>query len=635
VTGDPIESLSTDRYTPVARIGSGGQAEILLAIQRGSGAFEKLVVIKRLLPHLAGDERSRRRLAQEARLVARLHHPNVCQVLNLIENDSGPLLVLEYLEGVTVAQIAADLPAVRSADEIRLIAGVLQQASEGLHSAHTLRDRDGTPAGLVHRDVSSANLILTREGLVKVLDFGIAKAATGEESKVQSIRGTVPYMSPEQVRGEPLDARSDVFSLAVVAYEALTGLSLHLRADLNATWAAILTMEPPVIGDNQPFLPAALEEVLRKALEKEVDRRFSTAREFGSAVAEAVRELGGPMNFSEIAGVVEERYAEALSDRRRRFETMRAGARTPTVDQPASRWTQETFFSLPQVDLSVQSHSTLGLPPGTPLTSLSPVTVPERPRRGALSPAEPGAAGPVGAAQIAGGEADGEVGSIAFDPTVASGSVGGGVDQRTAPVSRRSPWLVLALAGLLAAAAVTIALLASDRQARSGEIAAGGGEGAGAEIAGGGEIAAGEPRPDPAAAPSPLAPPDAGPALAQAGAPPDAGPALDPGQPAPPDAGAPPPERAAPRRPDRDRPVRSAGARREAPARRGPGYFTVDSRPAAEISIDGVAMGQVPLYRVELAPGRHRVVATLEDGRTRSFTIVIRSGEDLRQRLRW
>ena len=669
---DLIESLSTDRYTPVARIGSGGQAEILLAVQRGSGGFEKLVVIKRLLPHLAGDEGSRRRLTQEAQLVARLHHPNVCQVLNLIENDSGPLLVLEYLDGITVAQVAADLPAVRSPDEIRLIAGALQQASEGLHSAHTLRDRTGAPARLVHRDVSSANLIITREGIVKVLDFGIAKASSSDDSKVQSIRGTVPFMSPEQVKGEELDQRSDVFSLAVVAYEALTGLALHRRADLHSTWAAILTLEPPEIGDNQPALPAALERVLRKALEKEREDRHASAREFGSAVAESVRELGGPMNFSEIAEVVETRFAQVLIERSRQFESMRMEQRTATVVEPAERWTQETFFGLPQVDLSVQFQSTLGLdtPAGQPAgRTASPVTVPERPPRPRVEPEPPSApsltrlgvgAPPLGPAPGAGmvpvgGTGMAPAGGAGMAPAGGAGMAPAGgagmVPAESTPARMRgSSWLLIALVALVGSGLVTYALVRANRSGVAGESVAAAPPGVApgqhpavapaSPAAPSSPAAEVSPPPTDVPAPSPATEVpeatlaavahDAGPPVADAGrtAPADTADAVPQAEPGP-------PARAASKRSTKGTTRRTVRPARARPAAEAPGYFTIDSRPAARISIDGRAMGQVPLYRVELSPGRHEVVATLEDGRTRSYTVVIKSGEDLRKRLRW
>ena len=585
MTTGPIQAQSTDRYTPVARIGSGGQAEILLAVHRGSGGFEKLVVIKRLLPHLAGDERSRRRLTQEAQLVAQLHHPNVCQVLNLIENDAGPLLVLEYLDGITVAQIGEMLPAVRSRDEIRLIAGVLQQASEGLHSAHSLRDRSGAPAGLVHRDVSSANLIVTREGVVKVLDFGIAKAASSDESRVQTIRGTVPFMSPEQVEGRELDPRSDVFSLAVVAWETLTGLGLYRRANLDAIFAAILTEEAPPIGDHQPALPARFEEVVRRALTKDRDRRPASAREFGAAVAEAVREIGGPMGLSEIASVVETRFAEGLTARSRQFEMMRMG-RTETVEAHASRWTPETFFSLPQLDLSAAFHSTMSLEPEAQgPAALTDPTVPNQRR----SP--PDASDAAAPAAAAGSEPPGAGPWFDYQPLAAR--------------PRRGPWLLLALGALVVAGLATTALISLDAEEQSAKAE---------PVATAAAVldAASAAAPEPAAVTpdAGVVTPDAAPPVADA---------------TPPPAGS----RAIERKPS------GPSRKRPRPAAVLPGFLTIDSRPAAQISIDGRAMGQVPLYRVELAPGRHQVQATVADGRSKTLTIVIRSGQDLRKRLEW
>ncbi len=533
-------SSTTDRYTPVARIGSGGQAEILLAVQSNPGGFEKLVVIKRLWPHLADDQRSRRRLEQEAQLVARLHHPNVCQVLNLIENETGPLVVLEYLDGITFEQVIAALPAVRTADDIRLIAGILQQTCEGLHSVHTLRSRTSAPACLVHRDVSSRNVIITRAGIVKVIDFGIAKATSNRDSRVAHIRGTVPFMSPEQVQGLELDHRSDIYSLAVLAYEALSGVSLHRRDNVAATFDSILNDSPPPIA-NQPAVPPALEHAVLRALAKARDNRTASARDFGTAVAEAVRGAGGSMGLAEIASVIETRFADALAQRARQFDAL---SLTPTLPaQQPELWTERTFLELPRLNLSAIPHSTSTITVAPAVIDLKPTPVPTQHR------------------------------------------------------SQRR-WIVpTALAtSAMVVVAVTwssepVAVTLPDRARASGESKA--------TLQDRRVLPSEHP-------PNVVASPSSGSAFVIVDGPKNG------------EADARPPAR-----PRNSQPHAS------------PGFLTLASNPTATIRIDGKLVGETPLYRLALPPGKHRIVATRADGRKQAQTINLRSNEDIRRPLTW
>ena len=223
-------SRALGRYELVAELGRGGMAELFLGRLHGAGGFAKLVAIKRILPHLAEDRQFTEMFLTESRIAAQLSHPNVCQVFELGEEAGAPFLVMEYLEGVSWDHLCAALPAMAPARLARIVAGVLGQAAEGLHYAHTLRGSDGTSTPVIHRDVSPQNLFLTVDGVCKVLDFGVAKMMTdGPRTRSGVVKGKLPYMSPEQIRGEPLDARADVFALGVVAWEALAGRRLHDR----------------------------------------------------------------------------------------------------------------------------------------------------------------------------------------------------------------------------------------------------------------------------------------------------------------------------------------------------------------------------------------------------------------------
>jgi serine/threonine-protein kinase len=245
-------------------LGHGGMAELFLGRLHGAGGFAKLVAIKRILPHLAKDEQFREMFLDEGRIASRLSHPNVCQVFELDDSDGDLFLAMEYLDGVGWDQLAAAVPIGPEAEPpLVLAAGVLAQAADGLHYAHTLRDAEGNATPVVHRDVSPQNLFVTIDGICKVLDFGVSKMMTdGPRTKSGVVKGKLPYMAPEQIRGEPVDARTDVFSLGVCLWEALAGERLYDRATDFLIWKAVTEEDAPLITTRWPGCPLAIEGLL-------------------------------------------------------------------------------------------------------------------------------------------------------------------------------------------------------------------------------------------------------------------------------------------------------------------------------------------------------------------------------------
>jgi serine/threonine-protein kinase len=289
-------------------------AELDLARLHGVGGFAKLVAIKRILPHLAQDRQFVEMFLNEGRIAAQLSHPNVCQVYELGEVDGELFLAMEYLDGVSwdglLAQIALDAPA-----RLRLTAGVLGQAAEGLHYAHQLRDAVGNPTPVIHRDVSPQNLFVTVDGVCKVLDFGVSKMMTdGPRTRTGLLKGKLPYMSPEQIRGEPLDARGDVFALGVVAWEALTGARLFERDTDFLVWKAIAEEPIPTVTSVCRSLPPAVDAVIARALDRDPARRYTTVRELAAALAGVA---GRPFAPADIADLVRSACAEPLRERSR------------------------------------------------------------------------------------------------------------------------------------------------------------------------------------------------------------------------------------------------------------------------------------------------------------------------------
>jgi serine/threonine-protein kinase len=303
------------RYELLGKLATGGMGEIHLARVGGDGGFEKVVVVKRLLPELVASADFVAMFLDEARIAARLDHPNVCEVYELGRDGNDYYIGMQYLAGVAFADLIASPREPDRARELRLCAGLAVQACEGLHHAHELRGADGQPLGLVHRDVSPSNLMVTTAGVVKILDFGIAKVRDSTaRTALGTIKGKYAYMSPEQVRGDELDRRSDLFSLGVVLFELATHQRLFKRGSDFLAAKAILEERIPRADEIDPAVPRALADVIAKALAREREDRFASARELGVAIAEAVAPLGP----AEIAERIAADHASELTAQRTR-----------------------------------------------------------------------------------------------------------------------------------------------------------------------------------------------------------------------------------------------------------------------------------------------------------------------------
>ncbi|HWN71702.1 MAG TPA: serine/threonine-protein kinase, partial [Haliangium sp.] len=252
------------KYTLLTRLATGGMGEVYVAQMGGAAGFEKQVVIKRILPQLANDEQFVQMFLDEARITAQLNHPNICQVFELGEINGEYYIAMEYLEGLPLSRLI--LKHAVGGIDLRVVLGIMIQACEGLAYAHDFRDPARRIDGVVHRDVSPQNLFVTAPGLVKVLDFGVAKLyREGSKTVTVSTKGKHLYMSPEQVNGDRIDQRSDLFALATVMFEALTGRSLFGRATQFLTLQAIVTGDRPRIREVRSDVPAAVEDVLERA----------------------------------------------------------------------------------------------------------------------------------------------------------------------------------------------------------------------------------------------------------------------------------------------------------------------------------------------------------------------------------
>jgi len=304
------------RYELLARLATGGMGEIFLARLEGAEGFEKLFVVKRILPHLADDPRFRAMLIAEARIASMMTHANICHVYELGETDGQLYIVMEYLEGITVLPLLRKVSKEKSALDLGFVGGVIQQATDGLNYAHELKDRGGEYLGIVHRDVTPTNIFLTNSGVVKVLDFGIAKVKDASaHTQTGTVKGKYAYMSPEQLRGGQVDRRADVFALGVVLYEMLALRRLFQRKTDYLTFRAV--MEQPItdIRRYRPDCPDALAAALTHALDRDPAGRFETARLFGTAVLDAISSVKRPWTQGEMSDYVCGNFADEIERR--------------------------------------------------------------------------------------------------------------------------------------------------------------------------------------------------------------------------------------------------------------------------------------------------------------------------------
>jgi serine/threonine-protein kinase len=321
------------RYELLAELASGGMASILLARVSDSSGFERPIVIKRILPHLARESSFVGMFLDEARIVAGIVHPNVVRVQELGVEGTELFLVMEYLEGESVEGLFKRLTLRRELLAPRLAAHVIAQACAGLHAAHVLTDPDGLHINLVHRDVSPHNLFITYPGRVKVIDFGIAKAAdrvTRTETGI--IKGKHEYMSPEQCKGRPLDRRSDIFALGAILYELLAGKRLFKRATQLTSLLAITQESVPALSSVMPGVDPALEAICMRALAGKADDRFPTAADMRVALLAAIGDPGTGADLdAELAALMKRLFSERIEEKREMLQLVRSGASLSSV----------------------------------------------------------------------------------------------------------------------------------------------------------------------------------------------------------------------------------------------------------------------------------------------------------------
>lgn len=319
------------RYALFDEIAAGGMATVHLGRLLGPVGFSKTVAIKRLHPHLARDPEFVSMFLDEARLAARIHHPNVVSTLDVVAIEGEVFLVLDYVQGESFSRLLKATRARQLRVDPRVVGSVVVNTLHGLHAAHEASDEHGHPLGIVHRDISPQNVIVGTDGVARVLDFGVAKAAGRLQStRDGQLKGKLAYMAPEQVRGDPVDRRTDIYSAAVVLWEGLVGRRLVQGSNEGQVLAAVLAGGFPAPSALVSGLPPGIDQVVMRALDPSIERRFATAREMAIAVERAL----GVASPYEVGEWVQAVAQDALAMRAARVREMESTSAVHMV--PAS-----------------------------------------------------------------------------------------------------------------------------------------------------------------------------------------------------------------------------------------------------------------------------------------------------------
>jgi hypothetical protein len=300
-------------YKLIDRISVGGMAEVYKAIEYGVEGFERLVAVKRILPHIAEDDEFITMFKDEAKIAGQLNHSNIAQIYNLGQQDDSFYIALEYIAGKDLRALFTRCAQSGKAMPIAQGCFIVMKVCEGLDYAHNKKDKYGRHLNIIHRDVSPPNALVSYEGEVKLIDFGVAKAA-GRVSRTQAgiLKGKFGYMSPEQVRGLPLDRRSDIFALGVVLYELLTGVRLFQGDTDFATLEMVRTVDVPPPSSRNAEIPQALEKVVMKALSGEPETRYQTAMELHDDLQSFMFAAGMFYSRKDLAAWMRKMYAKEI-----------------------------------------------------------------------------------------------------------------------------------------------------------------------------------------------------------------------------------------------------------------------------------------------------------------------------------
>jgi serine/threonine protein kinase len=308
-------------YELLSRVGQGGMATVWAARRLGARGFSKIVALKTMLAALGDDVDLQRMFLSEARIAARIRHPNVVETLDLGEHDGALYLVMEWVDGETLAAVMKSA-CQRGGVPRRIALAIIAAACTGVHAAHELRDEDDRPLGIVHRDVTPPNLLISYGGVVKLADFGVAKSmeANQDLTIAGQVKGKLRYMAPEQLRGASVDRRTDIFALGINLYQLTTGRHPWPGDTAVATMERVLSEDAAPPSTFVEGYPLELERIVLKALARDPTERFATAAEMALAIELFAADSGGLASTGEVAAYLQELLGVRGAKRR---ETLR------------------------------------------------------------------------------------------------------------------------------------------------------------------------------------------------------------------------------------------------------------------------------------------------------------------------
>lgn len=364
------------RYVVFDEIASGGMAAVHLGRLHGSVGFARTVAMKRLHPHLAKDPEFVSMFTDEARIAARIRHPNVAATLDVVSASGELFLVMEYIHGESLAKLIKNCAKRKTTVPVPIAVAVAMGTLLGLHAAHEATSETGERLDVVHRDVSPQNVMVGVDGVARVLDFGVAKAVGRlQTTREGEVKGKTAYMSPEQLRGKVVDRRADVYAVAVVLWEALTGHRLFIADTPSEVLMQVLSAEVEPPSRYAPAVPPELDALVMRGLARDRDERFATALEMAVALERTIL----PPTPREIGAWVFETAKDVLETRTRRVEHIeRHGADVAVAVDPTAA---QTAVSL--IGAGASSPDLLGSQVSS-ISMTTPVTAPARPRNRAV-----------------------------------------------------------------------------------------------------------------------------------------------------------------------------------------------------------------------------------------------------------
>ena len=306
IQADASAAGETARYRVIEKLESGGMAEVFRAESTGLEGFRKQVAIKRVLPHLGRNSKFISMFLDEARLSAQLSHSNCVQVFDIGVRDDAYFIVMEFVDGANLKSIATAMQNKGHTFPIPVAAYIAHEICKGLSYAHELSDRSGLSLGLVHRDVSPPNVLVTKHGEVKIVDFGLAKASSQlEPSEPGVIKGKFAYLSPEAARGEDVDCRADIFAVGIILWELLAARRLFTGDTEVQILNKVQAAKVPPISQINRSVPPELESIVHRALARERHERYASARELGQELSRFMFRFAQPVSGYDIATIVQ------------------------------------------------------------------------------------------------------------------------------------------------------------------------------------------------------------------------------------------------------------------------------------------------------------------------------------------